>query len=119
VLPDPLLSAYNSLKNTARRRGIDVSLTFREYKEIEGAYCMYCGEALDWVSGKASNLDRMDNGLGYDNLNCVPCCKFCNRIKGSFVPPNIMVEFGRVIRSAGGWGEINTSGWKHKSATTT
>src|SRR5260221_67528 len=96
------------MKNNAKKRGVAFSLTLDEYLEFVGSGCLYCGDEIDWSSNR-SNLDRMDNNIGYEKLNVAPCCKFCNRTKSSHVPANVMVEFGRVIRSLGGWDAIKPS----------
>jgi hypothetical protein len=40
--------------------------------------CFYCCRN---DSSCVNGIDRMDNSKGYNKLNCVPCCKYCNFIK--------------------------------------
>jgi 5-methylcytosine-specific restriction endonuclease McrA len=51
--------------------------------------CHYCWSPIAWTefdiakNGTRYNLDRKDNGRGYDLDNLVVCCKDCNAAKGS------------------------------------
>jgi hypothetical protein len=78
-------SLYNRLKRCAERNGHEVSLTYSEFIEFtEINECHYCGGKVFWTqfdmakNGRAYNLDRKDNTLGYTVENCVVCCKRCN-----------------------------------------
>lgn len=41
--------------------------------------CQYCGET-DWTK---LGCDRKDSSLPHIPENCVPCCKHCNKLKGT------------------------------------
>lgn len=30
-----------------------------------------------------NGIDRVDNAVGYILENCIPCCEFCNKAKGT------------------------------------
>ena len=71
---------YNKLKQSAKHRGISVSLTFEQFAEATKHACTYCGGDLPvWGYG----LDRVDNDLGYEASNVVSCCGTCNVIRGN------------------------------------
>jgi hypothetical protein len=70
---------FNRLKQKARKRNIEVTLTFEKYCEIvESGKCFYCDEPLP-VMGHG--VDRIDSSLGYVFSNCRACCQFCNIMK--------------------------------------
>ena len=39
--------------------------------------------ALDYGDFKYNGVDRVDNTIGYNNDNVVPCCKICNNSKAT------------------------------------
>ena len=41
--------------------------------------CYYCGSEIETVG-----IDRVDNKIGYEFDNCVPCCGLCNKMKNSY-----------------------------------
>ena len=59
---------------TCNMRGIETSLTGKNFTALLKQPCFYCG-------GVNTGLDRLDNKDGYHLYNCVPCCGVCNRIK--------------------------------------
>jgi len=66
--------------------------------------CHYCGAHLSWPDSytpafERSNLDRMDNELGYTKDNCVPCCLSCNITKGAKLTYEEMVLVGNHRRT--------------------
>jgi hypothetical protein len=70
---------FNKLKHRARKRNIEVTLTFEQYCQIvESGKCFYCDEPLP-VMGHG--VDRIDSSIGYVYSNCRSCCQFCNIMK--------------------------------------
>jgi hypothetical protein len=71
---------------SAQERGISWNLTKEQFKEITSKNCWYCGKEpsnnqnLKDVNGQYvySGIDRVDNTIGYEIDNVVPCCKNCN-----------------------------------------
>lgn len=81
-------------KNTARKKGIEFTLTFDEYKILIKDSCFYCHGVFGAVKTSVG-LDRVNNLLGYLSGNCVSCCQVCNRIKAdcfSKEETKVMVE---------------------------
>lgn len=86
-----LCNLLRSYKNHAREKNIDFILDKTIFKKLTSSKCYYCGNLPSLIkkSRTKSNLnnyiyngiDRMDNNLGYNLNNCVPCCEFCNRAK--------------------------------------
>jgi hypothetical protein len=82
----PFENAYNTLLNQCKkeRRDIKVELTYKEFVEFSKIKsCHYCGDPVNWIpyGRQQSNLDRVDNTLGYSIPNCVVCCTVCNKMK--------------------------------------
>ena len=87
-------SRWGKLLSTAKKRGIPVDLTRKEYELIIKEPCFYCKGTLGAVT-TGCGLDRTDNSKGYIFGNVVSCCKTCNVIKGhqfSIVEARVMVE---------------------------
>jgi hypothetical protein len=80
---------------SARKRGIDFSLTVDEFWKIKSAeQCHYCKEPTDDIT-----IDRVDNDKGYHADNIVGACYLCNKTK-SALPFSLeeMLEIGTAIR---------------------
>ena len=86
---------YASYKRNAKRRNIDFNLTFEEFNKIIQQNCYYCNNEPSHPTEKIlkergninepsfayNGIDRLDNELGYNIDNCVPCCSKCNYMK--------------------------------------
>lgn len=67
---------YYSYYYNAVKRDIEFNLTAEQFLTFDGQPCAYCGIGI-WKIG----IDRVDNAIGYEVNNCVPCCKVCNWMK--------------------------------------
>jgi hypothetical protein len=73
-------ACFRKLKDTASRRGIEVTLSYDEYLIlVSGRKCFYCSGSLPKYGG---GIDRKYFKIGYVSGNCVPCCTRCNDRKG-------------------------------------
>lgn len=79
--------AFSQMRWQARYRGRAWLLSRDQVYALTSQPCYYCGAPPGQVSGYGhgkyvhNGIDRQDNGLGYTESNCVPCCKTCNRAK--------------------------------------
>lgn len=86
-------SAFNRIYydyiRASKKRGYDWELSKDEFRDLTKKYCYYCG-ALPSNRRKAfsgnggytySGIDRVNNKIGYQIDNVVPCCAACNRAK--------------------------------------
>lgn len=65
------------IRNSARKRGIECSLTLEDVKDIlSKRICFYCGKEPE-----ISSFDRKDNSIGYQTGNVALCCLNCNNTK--------------------------------------
>lgn len=86
---------YNIYRRGATQRGYSFNLSLEIFKELTALPCSYCG-ALPATEMKTTprgstfygsfiynGLDRVDNSIGYEEANVVPCCYMCNRMKNA------------------------------------
>jgi hypothetical protein len=76
---------YKDMVKKAQNRGVAVEIKKVEYESlISGKMCYYCEGPLN---PRGSGLDRLDSQLGYEIGNVVPCCSYCNNLKGAYLTP--------------------------------
>ena len=74
-------------KRQARKRGLPFELTEDQFQRLVLKDCFYCEESPSNVTKKDldefryNGIDRLDSLQGYLDINCVPCCSVCNRMK--------------------------------------
>jgi len=74
---------FSYLKSNSKRRGLIVNISFEEFLSKRNQLCHYCNGNLE---DTGTCLDRRDNTNNrYDNDNSVPCCHFCNYLKGDML----------------------------------
>ncbi len=84
---------FKDFKYTAKRKNIKVSLTIDEYKFLIFSNCFYCGTSpsntYHYKYGSDiinyNGIDRVNNEIGYEYNNRVPCCKRCNIAKNNML----------------------------------
>lgn len=76
-------------KYNALARDLEFELTPQECENLFQSNCHYCGSPPSNIQKNRtksyvySGIDRIDNTLGYFPQNVVPCCKTCNKAKGT------------------------------------
>ena len=74
-------------RKDARIRNLKFSLSREEFKNIIFKNCHYCNDIPSTLAiNKSKNptsilyngIDRINNEIGYELTNCVPCCTDCN-----------------------------------------
>lgn len=84
----PYTRLYYRLKQSAKRRGIELKLSYEQYCRIikNNPKCSYCNKKLTWTKhgndASAINLDRRSNKGSYNIRNVVASCPRCNRARG-------------------------------------
>ena len=92
--PNPIESAWDynwkQYQRNAKFRRQSMTLSYEEFKSLCSQPCFYCGAVPERRPSQrsrssllASGLDRVDNALGYEKGNVVPCCTWCNRAKNN------------------------------------
>jgi hypothetical protein len=92
--------------SSAKRRGLDFSLTDEDFYRIAQENCHYCGlppekRYAGYIPKKATpfiynGVDRKNNDIGYTLENCVPCCSTCNFAKSKSSSEEFLAWIGRV-----------------------
>ena len=68
---------------SAEERDLSWNIPFELYKSIIANPCHYCDEPLTNIGG--SSLDRINNDVGYEVGNVLPCCGTCNGIRNRYL----------------------------------
>jgi hypothetical protein len=91
-----LNSLFGRYKRTARTLTREFNLTIEQFAKLTNSNCYYCNAIpskivtnnayLDnkishWGDYFYNGIDRMNNGVGYIDGNCIPCCDICNWAK--------------------------------------
>lgn len=71
-------------KSRANREGIVIDLTDDQFINFFNCDCFFCGRSIDNI--ELNGVDRLNNDVGYNEQNCVSCCKMCNYIKFTLDP---------------------------------
>jgi hypothetical protein len=90
---------YMASRFTAKKRGLDFTLTLQEFEKlILNDCCYWCGGPLPKTRG---GLDRMDNTKGYTPENSIPCCWICNVMKGSMTSEEFIEQCKKILLNHG------------------
>lgn len=78
---------FGIYKNSAKKRGLDFTITKDEFLTAVLNVCYYCGEVQE-IKYKTyvyliNGIDRINNSLGYVSGNVRTCCRICNVAKGT------------------------------------
>lgn len=76
---------YKCLKNSAKTRGYEMTISYEKYLDILSKGCYYTGEDLLSSSYTGHCLDRIDNSKGYTEDNVLPCTGWVNKLRGNFL----------------------------------
>lgn len=104
---------FYQYQHSATYRKIPFELNQEEFNILIKRPCTYCGKKdsnLVKVNGRHrefyyNGIDRVDNAKGYCKDNCVPCCRNCNKAKGTMS----LVEFKNWIDAV--YNTINSETW--------
>lgn len=99
---------WSKHKASAKYRGINNELDRNDYYHIVQSNCAYCGNSpsnklkYKGVIFLWNGLDRIDSSQGYSLSNVLPCCNFCNSLKGSMKSKTWFDFLNSVIKTHGG-----------------
>ena len=92
-------------KRRARERNLDFSLTKNEFEKITQKNCHYCGaqpfNKTKWSYADTflyNGVDRIDSDNGYVLGNVLPCCKYCNFLKGRMDYKEFMLQVQKIYK---------------------
>jgi len=84
IIDITLWSKWMSFKNS-KYNDIVYEISDNEAFDLMEKKCYYCGDF-------AMTLDRLDSNKSHTAANCVGCCDFCNRSKGSVDPKSFILQ---------------------------
>ena len=93
--------------STAKKRGIEVTISAKEFSEIATRDCCYCGAKpterpymnKSRLRVLINGIDRVDNTKGYINGNCVACCPTCNKMKSALSYEEFISHIKKIIKN--------------------
>jgi len=95
---------WHDYRKSARKRNIEFTLTFEQFRQITQSKCFYCG--IEPKRSFADNrfltpyitngIDRRDNTQGYTIDNSAACCDKCNYAKGTMTEMEFLQWINRV-----------------------
>lgn len=97
----PIYSIYCDYKIKAKKRKYTFNINPFIFRILVKSNCYYCGEKPMNIRkvGRAgartvviNGLDRVDNSIGYEESNVVPCCTICNQAKHT-MPKNVFLQW--------------------------
>ena len=80
-------NVFRSYRRQAEKRGLAFLLVESTFRQLVEANCHYCGAPPSNCNTKHyhdyfyNGVDRLDNTLGYTEVNVVTCCGICNHAK--------------------------------------
>lgn len=91
----------NQYIKSAKKRNLNWDLTQEDCKKYYNTNCTYCGEYY-----KGLGIDRVDNNIGYDFENSVPCCFICNTMKRTLSKEEFILKIQKIWENIENWREI-------------
>jgi hypothetical protein len=101
---------FKQYQGNAKQRNHEFSLTEDQFRTLISSDCYYCGNPPSQVHDVSrsytkhkpeplvyNGVDRKENTVGYQNDNCVSCCKTCNYLKREMSVSEFMAHLKRVI----------------------
>lgn len=91
-------SRFRDAKYRAAKRKLFFTLTLNEYEVLIKLPCYYCSGFFGHVY-RGVGLDRINNSIGYELNNVLPCCGTCNVSRGDkFTPDEFKAGIKAIIR---------------------
>lgn len=84
----------SAIKGSAQVRGKLWNIEDEYAKELMTSPCHYCG--LLELDVRVNGIDRVNNDIGYESGNVVPCCKLCNYFKKNYTVEQFIEHAKRI-----------------------
>ena len=100
-------NVYCDYKKSGKYRGYSFNIDFGKFVETSQQKCYYCGDAPYTVEKSKYNngdfiyngVDRLNNNVGYEDNNIVPCCYLCNRMKWSMTEEYFLNQVIKIYKN--------------------
>jgi len=100
---------FRSYKRVAEKRGLYFNISRDYFIKLTSSNCYYCrcipsqickseNDTGDYIY---NGIDRINNKIGYEENNCVPCCGQCNRSKTNYTIEEFYDWIDRVVENKG------------------
>jgi len=99
-------------KHNAKNRGIPWKLSNQKALLIATQNCHYCGSEPrlttrmrqdkngSRIKFYTNGIDRIDSCRGYEDFNCIPCCKYCNTLKSDLSYDDFLDHIKKIAQIA-------------------
>ena len=100
---------YKRYKDGSIVRNYNFDISYNEFKKIISKNCYYCGvipnkEFLNRNKNILpdnkiiyNGIDRVNNKLGYNINNIVPCCEICNKMKLTMTQEDFILHIRKIF----------------------
>ena len=88
---------FDTYKRASVQRKIEFNLTLEQSSKMFYDSCFYCGQC--GTDQHLNGIDRIFNDVGYEETNCVSCCKICNNIKYILEPSNFIYIVHHILNN--------------------
>lgn len=101
---------YKRYSYSAKSRGLSFDITFGLFSKLIHSNCFYCGGLPNTGFINLYNgIDRKDNKVGYEEYNCLTCCKDCNYFKSNIHYDKFLELINKIATNLGMNTQINTN----------
>lgn len=102
------VSAFNRIlfkyKKRAQIKKLSFNLSEEQFRYLTQQNCYYCGSIPKQINKQKNThgyyiyngVDRLDNNVGYELFNCVPCCKICNFSKRDLSKEDFLSHINKI-----------------------
>lgn len=94
---------YREYVKKSKERNIEFKISLEEASSLFSQPCYYCGNEPQncrirntGMKVYYQGIDRVDNTLGYETDNIVPCCKYCNSFKSDRSQEDFLMHVEKV-----------------------
>lgn len=107
----PAKYVWFNYRGSAKRKGLQFSLTVEQVEHLISESCRYCGQKPSqamspsqtrkhpsYPAFRYTGIDRRDNSKGYTDENSVPCCSRCNAMKSSLTTEEFLAQVFSIAR---------------------
>lgn len=85
---------FHEYKKSAKKRNLSFNITELDCIPYFNTLCYYCNNQI-----KGIGIDRIDNNIGYELENLVPCCYQCNIMKHTSSQENFINHIKLILKN--------------------
>ena len=81
---------YSKYKYAAKARQLSFCIDLDTFCSIISKPCVYC------QNKPLNGIDRINNSVGYEIGNVAPCCRVCNKMKGTMTSEEFILHILKI-----------------------